>query len=152
MAKQVGKEEVRNGVHFFCLQINIKVSCKFISTLWTSKFPTRWYYHYWWAWLSILKLLKVTSWQYLGQTSWQRRSQEWSSFFLPADKHQSFYKLALSFLMEVARCVQSTQNKTLVLFLQYLKKKVSQLLTCSIVMRNIQILYGGPVMFIFFKW
>ena len=27
------------------------------------------------------------------------------------DKHQSFYKLALSFLMEVARHVQSTQNR-----------------------------------------
>ena len=29
-------------------------------------------------------------------------------YFLYADKHQSFYKLALSFLMEVARDVQST--------------------------------------------
>ena len=33
------------------------------------------------------------------------------------------------------------------MFLQYLKKKVSQLLLCSIVMQNIQIFYGGPVMF-----
>ena len=32
------------------------------------------------------------------------------------------------------------------MFLQYLKKKVSQLLLCSIAMQNIQIFYGGPVM------
>ena len=47
--------------------------------------------------------------------------------FLPADKHQSFYKLALSYLMEVARHVQSTQDRKLVMFLQYIKKKLSQL-------------------------
>ena len=37
--------------------------------------------------------------------------------FLHVDKHQNFYKLALSFLMEVARCVQSTQNRKLLNFL-----------------------------------
>ena len=47
--------------------------------------------------------------------------------FLPADKHQSFYKLALSYLMEVARHVQSTQDRKLVMFLQNIKKKLSQL-------------------------
>ena len=31
--------------------------------------------------------------------------------FLHTDNHQSFYKLVLSVLMEVARHVQSTQNK-----------------------------------------
>ena len=40
--------------------------------------------------------------------------------FLHAHKHQSFYKLALSFLMEVARHVQGTQNRNLVIFLQYI--------------------------------
>ena len=68
--------------------------------------------------------------------------------FLHADKHQSFYKLALSFWMEVARHVQSTQSRKLVIFLQYIKKKVSQLFLCSIVMQNIQILHGGQVMFV----
>ena len=57
--------------------------------------------------------------------------------FLHANKHQSFYKLALSFLMEVARHVQSTQNRKLVMFLQYIKKKVLQLFLCSIVIQNI---------------
>ena len=58
-----------------------------------------------------------------------------------ADEHQSFYKLGLLFLMEVARYVQSTQNRKLVIFLQ----RVLQLLLCSIVMQNIQIFYRGPV-------
>ena len=44
--------------------------------------------------------------------------------FLHPHKHQSFYKLTLLFLMEVTRQVQSTQNKKLVIFLQYLKKKI----------------------------
>ena len=47
--------------------------------------------------------------------------------------------------MEVARYAQSTQNRKLEIFLQ----RVLQLLLCSIVMQNIQIFYGGPVMFIF---
>ena len=68
--------------------------------------------------------------------------------FLHADKHQSFYKLALSILMEVASYVQSTQNRNLVIFLQDIKKKLSQLLLCSILMQNIQIFYGGQFMFV----
>ena len=67
--------------------------------------------------------------------------------FLHADKHRSFYKFTLSFSAEVARHIQSTQNRKLVMFLQYREKKVSQLLLCSIMMQNIQIFYGGPVMF-----
>ena len=43
--------------------------------------------------------------------------------FLHADKHQSFYNLALSFLMEVVRHFQNTQNRKLEIFLKYLKKK-----------------------------
>ena len=48
--------------------------------------------------------------------------------FLHADKHLSFYKLSLSFLVEVTRHVQSTQNKKLVMFLQYLKKSINSLI------------------------
>ena len=66
---------------------------------------------------------------------------------LHADKHQSFYKLALSFLVEVARHVQSTQIRKLVIFLQYIKKNVSQLPLYPIAMQNIQIFCGCPVMF-----
>ena len=50
--------------------------------------------------------------------------------------------------MEVTRYIQSTKNRKLVIFLQYIKKKVLQLLLCSIVMQNIQIVYGGPATFI----
>ena len=70
-------------------------------------------------------------------------------YFLHADKHQSFYKLALSFSIELPKHVQSTQNRKLVKFLKKnIKKKVLQLFWCSIVMQNIQIFYGGPVMFV----
>ena len=80
--------------------------------------------------------------QYLKKEVWN------GVHFLHADKHQSFYKLALSFLIEAARHVRSTQNRMLVIFLQYIKKKVLQLLLCSIVMQNIQIFYGSPVMLV----
>ena len=50
------------------------------------------------------------------------------------------------FLGEVVRHIKSAQNRKLVMFLQY-EKKVSQLLSCFIAMQNIQIFYGGPVMF-----
>ena len=45
-------------------------------------------------------------------------------YFLLADKYQSFYKLALSFLMEVVRHNQSTQNRKLLIFCQYIKKQL----------------------------
>ena len=58
--------------------------------------------------------------------------------FLHADKHQSFYKLALSFLMKIAKHVQSSQNRKLAIFVQYVKKQV---FLHSTVIQNIQILY-----------
>ena len=67
--------------------------------------------------------------------------------FWHADKHQSFYKLVLSFLMEAARHVQNTQNRKLVTFLQYIRKNVATAL-CSIGMQNIQIFYRDPLMFV----
>ena len=57
-----------------------------------------------------------------------------------------FQQVGIIFLMEVTRHVQSTHNKKLVIVLKL--EKVFQLLLCSIVMENIQIFYGGPVMFI----
>ena len=60
----------------FCMQINIKVSYKLISTLSASKFSTRWYNHYWWAWSSILNVLKVTSSQYLYNISKKKLGME----------------------------------------------------------------------------
>ena len=60
MPLQYLKKEVRDEV-CFCMQINIKVPYKLISTFWASKFPTSWYYHYLWAWSNILKLYKGTS-------------------------------------------------------------------------------------------
>ena len=56
-------KELQGLKMIFCLQINIKVSYKLVSTLWVSKFPTRSYYHNWWALSSILKVREVTSLQ-----------------------------------------------------------------------------------------
>ena len=53
--------------------------------------------------------------------------------FWHADKRQSFCKLVLLFLMEVARHLQNVQNRKLVTFLQYFRKNVATAL-CSIVM------------------
>ena len=83
--------------------------------------------------------------QYLYNISKKKLGME-SIFCMQISWH--LYKLALSVLIEVARHVQSTQNRKLVIFLQYIKKKVSQLHMISIVMQNIQIFYGGPVMFV----
>ena len=64
----------------------------------------------------ILKALKVTSLQYLYSISKEKEARD-GVYLLHADKHQIFYKLALSFFMEMARYVQSTQNRKLVIFL-----------------------------------
>ena len=49
--------------------------------------------------------------------------------------------------MEVARHVQISQNRKMVIFLQYIKKSVKTAFF-STVMQNIQIFHGGPVMFV----
>ena len=114
MSLQYIKKEVRKGVFIFSLQLNTKVSFRLIPTLWASKIPTTWYYHYCWVWSSILKVLKVISLQYLYKIS--KKEFRKGVHFSHADEHQSFYKLGLFFFMEVARYVQSTQNSELVIF------------------------------------
>ena len=104
----------------FCMQINIKISYKLISTLWVSKFADD----------AIIierhnqaysKVLKVTSLHYLYNISKKKLGME---FILCM---QINVKVSTSwlyrFLMEVARYVRSTQNRKLVLFFQYIKKK-----------------------------
>ena len=92
----------------FCMQINIKVSYKLISTPWTPKFSIRWYYlidkHD-----EAFKVLKVTSLQIFSN----------GVHFFRADKHQNLEKLTLSFLLETGRHARSIQNRNLVIFLQY---------------------------------
>ena len=87
MSYNISSNELEMNL-LFCMQINIKLSYKFISTLWVSKFPTSWYYSYWSAWSSILKVLKLTSLQYLYNTSKKGRSlfftSRWTSMFLQA--------------------------------------------------------------------
>ena len=59
----------------------------------------------------------------------------------------SIFDVSYRFLIKVARHVQSTKKGSLLNFSNVLKK-VLQLLLCSIVMQNIQILYWVPVMFV----
>ena len=124
----------------FCMQINIKVdfntlgikvSCRVILS----------------QLMSIIKHSQSTqSKKFAISLQYLKKEVKGGVHFLHTNKHQSFYKLTLSFFMEVARHVQSTQNRKLVIFLQYNKKKVLQVLLCSVVMQNIQIFYGVPVM------
>ena len=67
--------------------------------------------------------------------------------FWHADKRQRFYKLVSIFLMEVARHVQNTEKRKLVIFLQHITKNVATAL-CSIVIQNIQIFSRDPFMFV----
>ena len=116
MSLQYSKKKLKMKL-IFCMQINIKLSYKLISTLWTSKFPTR---------LSLMGIIKhsqiTQSNKFAISLQYLKKEVRDGVHFLHANKHQSFYKLALSFLMEVARHVQSTQNRKLVIFLQYIKK------------------------------
>ena len=63
--------------------------------------------------------------------------------FWHADQRQSFYKLVLSFLMEVARHVQNTQNRKLVIFLQYVKKNCCNCFVFYCDAKHSDILYGS---------
>ena len=82
MSLQYLRKEVRDQVDFPHAHEH------YVSTFWASKFPVRWSYHYLWELSSILKVLKVTSLQDLSNISKTK---------------VSFYKLVLSFMMEVAR-------------------------------------------------
>ena len=64
-----------------------------------------------------------------------------------ADKHKFLEDAIIIFFMEVANPVQGTQNRKLVVFLQYVETNMRQLLLCFIGMQIIQIFYEGPIMF-----
>ena len=97
-----------------------------------------WYYHY--------HVFSNYSNKFAISLQYIKKEIRNANRFWHADKHQSFYKFLLSFLMEVARHVQNTENRKLVMFLQYIRKNVATALF-SIVMQNIQIFYRGSVMF-----
>ena len=85
--------------------------------------------------------------------------------FLHANKHQSWFQhfgwqsflqviLSGGSLFFACRWTSKFLQVGIIIFdgngqtcPKYQKKKVSQLLLCSIVMQNIQIFYGGPVLF-----
>ena len=93
----------------------------------------------------LFKLLKLTSLQYLYYISKKKLGKK----FIFASRYTSKFLKAGIILMELTRNVPSSQNRKLVICLQYLKKKVLQLLFCSILMQNVQMFWGNPIMFLF---
>ena len=73
---------------------------------------------WWWAWSSILKVLKVTSLQCLYNISKKKLWMEFILEFIKIKTSTSWYR----FLMKT-RHDQSTEKKKFVRFLQYIKKK-----------------------------
>ena len=130
----------------FCMQINIKVFCKFISTLWASKFPTR---------LILSLLMGMIKHSQITQSNKFARSLQYlkkevrnEGHFWHADKLQSFQKLVLFFWKEVTRHVQNTQNRKLVVFLQYVNKNYRNSFQFYCDAKHPDIL-PGPAMFVF---
>ena len=90
------------------MQINIEASYKFISTIWASKFPTS---------LILSLLMGIINYSQITQSNkfaislqYLKKEVRNGGHFWQTDKRQRFYKLVLSFLMEVARHVQNIQN------------------------------------------
>ena len=125
MSLQYLKKEVRYKVDILHADKH-RVSYKLVLTLWPSKFPTSWYYHYWWA--SILKAVKITSLKYL------KKEVRDGVHFFHSEKYRGFYKLPLLFLMEVIRHAQSVQNRKLVIFFAISSEKGVATALCPIVM------------------
>ena len=98
----------------FGMQISIKVGYKLISTLWASKFPPRQYYHHWWAWSIILKVLQVKSLQYLYNISKKKLGLDFIIKGSTSCSYPFWWKKP---------DVQSTQNRKLVIFCNILRKK-----------------------------
>ena len=128
----------------FCIQINIKVSLKFISTLWASKFPTRLLFSI----TGIIKHSQITqgnkfpiSLQYLRK---QLGMEGISGMQINVIK---FLQVGIiHFDGSGQTCPQYPKQEVGNICARYLKKNDATAL-CYIVMQNIQIFYRGPVMF-----
>ena len=94
MSLQFLKKEARDDVNFLHAEKHQSFLQVGFNTLGV-KVSYKWCYHYWCVSSSILKVLKVISFHYLYNISKEVVN---GVYFLHAQKHQSFYKLALSFL------------------------------------------------------
>ena len=78
----------------FCMEINIRVSYKFISTLWTSALPTRLRLS---SLVDMIKHAQITqSNKFAISLQYLMKEVRNGGHFWHADKCQSFYKLVLS--------------------------------------------------------
>ena len=100
----------------FCMQINIKVYCNTFDIKVSYKVDISIINGHDQAFQIAQSNKFAISLQYLKKEVSNR------GHFRHADKRRSFYKLVLSFSMEVTRHVQNTQNRKLRIFLQYIKK------------------------------
>ena len=119
MSLQYLKKELRDEADFWML-ININVFFKLISTLLASKFPTRWCYHYWWTWSSILKVLKVTNLQYLYNISKKKLEMEFIFYMQINIKTSTSWIIVFD---ESSQTCPKSQNRKFVKYVQYINKK-----------------------------
>ena len=94
-----------------------------MSTLWGSNFSTRLILS---LLMGMIKCFQITqSNKFAISLLYLKKEDRNGDNFWHADKRQSFYKPVLSFLMEVARHVQNTKNRKLVIFFQYFRENVA---------------------------
>ena len=92
------KKEVRNETDFLCR--------------WASQFSINWYYHFWWLWPGIPKLLKIIGMQCLCNISRKHWVMKWKS-----------YKLIVFFFYGFAQACPKYPGK-FAIFWWHLKKEV----------------------------
>ena len=123
------------------MQINMKVSWKFIPSFWVSKFPKRLILT---LLMGMIKHSQITqSNKFAISLQYLKKEVPNGGHFRQADKRQSFYKLVLSFFMEMARHVQNTQNRKLAIFLQYIKKNCGKCFVFYCNSKHSDILWGS---------
>ena len=86
------EKEVRDEVGFLCR--------------WASHFSINWYYHFWWVWSGMLKVLKILSMQCLCNVS--RKKWVMKFMFCLLINMKVFYKWTVLFLIGFSRNAQST--------------------------------------------
>ena len=132
----------------FCMQINIKVFKKFILTLWASKFHTS-------LMFSLMCMIKhsqnTRSNNFAISLQNVKKEVKNGGHFWHADSVKVSTSLYYPFWWKCVGMFKMPKIGSWKHFCSILGKIVATTL-CSIVMQNIQIFYGGPVMFIVTCW
>ena len=122
MSLQYLKKKTSEMKLIFCMQINIKVSCKLISTLWAVKTSYQVIPSLLMDMIKHSQSTKVKKVCSIFKISQKRTI--YMEFIFCMQINIKFLQVGIiSFLIEIARHIQSTQNKKLVILVQYIKKK-----------------------------